>query len=79
MGVSMDCVMADIPLKREWVHEIAHSEDMSKVMFLTALEENLNKRLNKKGIKVKWQWAGSDNYNIKFMPLELYKTLYKVA
>lgn len=79
MGIPMDCVVANIPMTRELVYKLAESKGMSKVMFLTALEDSLNKSLNKEGVKVLWQRVDRDNYRLSFMPFKLYNELYKVA
>jgi hypothetical protein len=60
-----------VPLKylyipREAVHEDSHSFGYSKVMWLDALEEYLNRFWNKKNIYVIWSLLNDNKYEILF-------------
>lgn len=54
--------------KREEVNSVAHEMGMSKIMFVSHIEEYLKNHFEEKGIYVCWRFDGERNFEFQFIP-----------
>lgn len=59
--------VVSLVLKREDVNSMAHEMGMSKIMFVSHIEEHLNHYFNEKGIYVCWRFDGERDFEFQFI------------
>lgn len=59
--------VVSLVLKREDVNSMAHEMGMSKIMFVSHIEEYLKNHFEEKGIYVCWRFDGERNFEFQFI------------